>query len=585
MHSPRRRSLGFRPSVRIAALAAAAALLVSCGTTISGSALIGSNPLATGQITEPSALPGDRTAAEPTAPTGVTTVPGSATAPSTGAPGTGQVPSGLERFYTQTLAWGACGSFATDADTQTLYQSPEVECARLTVPLAYDRPAGQTVTMGVLRKVATDPTARIGSLVVDPGGPGGSGMAFIASYATSGLPIIADLNARFDLVGIDPRGVGSSLPAVRCQTDAQKDAVRAHDQRSRTKAEVDAANALTRQLVAACLANTGKDQGIDGKTFLANVGTRDVAKDLDVLRAALGDRKLTYLGFSYGTQIGWEYAEQFPQNVRAILFDGDMNPDQDPATLILFEYKAFQGAFDNFARWCVQNADPCALGTDHTKAVARFHALTRPLLDHPVKLSDGRSMGFSDAVLGTVMALYYDQYRPRLAKALADLAAGDGDALMALADEYDQRDASGHYSNEQDALTAVDCVDAPRMSDPADVTKFNTALAAAAPFMDDGDPAGAVLDPCAMWPVPPTLLPHKLHITGLPKTLVVSTTGDPATPYQNGVELAKELGAALVTVKGVRHTSFLGNGVKCVDDIGVAYLMSLKLPASDPVCS
>ena len=130
----------------------------------------------------------------------------------------------------------------------------------------------------------------------------------------------------------------------------------------------------TKKIVDECVANTGKAQGIDGKTFLANIGTRDVAKDLDVLRAALGDTKLTYLGFSYGTQIGWEYAEQFPANVRAILFDGDVSPIEDPATGALGQLAGFRKAFADFASWCAKNSPGCALGTDPTKAVAVYQA-------------------------------------------------------------------------------------------------------------------------------------------------------------------------------------------------------------------
>jgi len=418
-------------------------------------------------------------------------------------------------------------------------------------------------------------------------------MAWLASYVTgdSTPPLsavkstVVSLNQKFDLIGIDPRGVGSSLPAVQCQSDAEKDAIRAVDSRSRTPAEVSASNAVTKQIVSDCLANTGKAQGIDSTTFFANLGTRDVVKDLDVLRAVLGDTKLTYAGFSYGTQIGWAYAEQFPTNIRAILFDGVVAPDQDPATAALGQQKGFQNAFNDFASWCAQSSPSCALGTDPSKAQTNFQALVRPLLDQPLQLSDRRSLSFGDAVTGVTFGLYFTQLRTTMAKGLLSLKNGDGDTLMQLADEYDGRDAKGHYSNEQDAFNAVRCVDGPRMSDPAEVTKFNAAAAAAGAFASSGDPAGAILDICALWPVPPTSLPHKLKIAGLPKMLVISTTGDPATPYQDGVNLAQQIGATLLTVQGVRHTSYLTNGLSCVDTIGNAYLESLTLPADGTKCS
>ena len=503
------------------------------------------------------------------------------------------MPAGLAKFYGQHLSWGTCTDYAGSSDIKQLYASGAFQCARLTVPLAYADPTGQTVTMGVLRKEATQPAERIGSLVIDPGGPGSSGMGFVAQEIAGAVDpgasrtfadTVNQLGARFDLVGIDPRGVGASVPAVQCQTDAQKDAARTAVTRSRNQADVDAANQLTRSRVAACVANTGKAQGIDGKSFLANVGTRDVARDLDVLRAALGDPKLSYLGFSYGTKIGYEYAEQFPANVRALLFDGDENPDQDAAALLVNEYKQFQTAFGDFAQWCAATVPTCALGTDPAKALAIFQGLVRPLLSTPVDVGDGRRLSFGDAITGTTFALYFNELRPALATALTKLKSGQGAAMMALADQYDDRDSSGHYSNELDALDAVDCVDGPRLTDPGQITKLEATLDAAAPYMASGDPAGALLDPCAVWPVPPTLLPHKLHITGLPKTLVVSTTGDPATPYADGVELAKEIGASLLTVKAVRHTSFLNND-QCTNEIGTAYLLTLALPAAGATCS
>ena len=582
--------------------------LASCSTTVGGSAVLGTTaarggsggaPLPLGPITEPTSAPrgsaasgsagtgqAPDTTSAPTSGTRPTTSP--TTTPTTSGP-TARTDPALAKFYSQRLSWGACAGFAASADVAPAYASPAFQCARLTVPLSYASPGGQTVTTGVLRKVATDPSARIGSLVIDPGGPGGSGMGYVAQIVLLGAPTssasrtVSQLNARFDLVGIDPRGVGSAVPAVQCQTDAQRDAARAQDTRSRDQADVNAAKAMAVSRAADCVANTGRNAGVDGRTFLADIGTRDVARDLDVLRAVLGDEKLTYLGFSYGTKIGYEYAEQFPTRVRAIEFDGDENPQQDPATLLLNEYKQFQAAFDEYARWCASTLPSCPLGTDPATAVPTYQGIVRPLLDKPVPVGDGRTLSFGDAITGTTFALYFNELRPALAVALAHLKAGQGDAMMALADEYDGRDAQGHYSNELEVLDAVDCVDGPRITDPAKITALQQALNAAAPYMATGDPAGALVDACTVWPVPPTLLPHKLKIAGLPKTLVISTTGDPATPYADGVELAKEIGATLLTVKAVRHTSYLHDD-ECVNAIGTAYLLTLAFPVAGTTC-
>jgi len=560
----------------ITALAMALAVLVGCSSTVSGTGVV---------------------ATSGSAPTGgITTAPrSSASADSTSTPpaqSPAAVPAGLEKFYSQQLSWGPCASYAVSADQKKTYMSASLQCARLTVPVSYDDPTGPTATVAVLREVATDRSSRIGSAVIDPGGPGGSGMEFLASYTvTSDTPTdaekvtaatIAELNKSFDLVGLDPRGVGASRPAVSCQTDAELDAFRATAWRTRTQAEVDAANAALKSIAEKCVSRTGADEGIDGKTFLANIGTHDVAKDLDVLRAALGDDKLTYVGFSYGTSIGTVYAEQFGQNVRAMVLDGAQDPNQDPNASLLRQAKAFQGAFDAFAAWCVTTPQ-CALGNDSGTATQVYQSLVRPLLETPLALKDGRVLSFSDANIGVSQALYFPELWPTLATGLVKWSQGDGGILMALADFYDERDQTGHYTPALDAFNAVRCVDGPAITDPAVVTKFNADYAAAAPYQASGDPPGAVNDICAYWPVPPTMQPHVPNAPSLPQVLVVSTTGDPATPYQQGVDLAKELNAVLLTVDGTRHTAYL-SGITCVDNIVNRYLITLELPDQGTTC-
>ena len=564
---------------------AALAVLVGCSSTISGTGVVaGSQTTSTGGTT--------------TAPRGSTSTGSSAPATSISASPAGPVPAGLESYYSQQLSWGPCASYAASADQKNVYRSASLQCARLTVPVSYeDAAAGSSVptaTVGVLRKVATDQAGRIGSAVFDPGGPGVSGMDTVAYfYAPSDSKTdaqkvtdatLAELNQSFDLVGFDPRGVGASQPSVSCQTDAEWDTFRATAWRTRTQAEVDAANAALKTIAGQCAARTGADDGIDGTTFLANIGTRDVAKDLDVLRASLGDDKLTYVGFSYGTSIGTVYAEQFGQNVRALVLDGAVDPNQDPIASSLGQAKGFQHAFDEFAAWCVKQSD-CVLGTDADAATRAYQSLVRPLLDTPLALKDGRVLSFSDANTGVIQALYVEDLWPTLSIALQKLSEGDGSVVMFLADYYFERDQTGHYTPAPQAFNAVRCVDGPALTDPAVVTKFNADYAAAAPFQARGDPPGAVNDICAYWPVPPTMQPHVANAPGLPQVLVISTTGDPATPYQQGVDLAKDLNAVLLTVEGTSHTAYLGAGNSCVDDIVNTYLITLELPAEGTTCS
>lgn len=568
-------------------------MVVGCSSSVAGSPVrntgasapaTSGGPAATGSdgyaITVPSNGLGADGSTDPGSTDPGSAAPGSATTATTAGPPMA-APPGLAAFYRQPLTWEGCSGYAVDTQDKALYASDSFRCARLKVPLDYAAPNGPSITLGVLRKQATGPD-RIGSLLLNPGGPGGSGMSFAAQLGAAG---VADaVNARFDLVGFDPRGVGASRPAVTCLTDAERDAARQVVDRSNTPAEVAAANQRYQTRANDCAARTGAPQGIDGKTFLANVGTRDVARDMDVLRAALGDQKLSYVGISYGTRLGYTYAEEFPTKVRAMVLDGVVAPDLDPALDNINQAASFQKAFTTYAGWCAQH-QPCVLGTDPAKATAVYEKLTRPLLDKLLPLPDGRKMSFGDATTGTVLALYSDSLWPQLSAALLSFSKGNGLALMGLADQYEERDSTGHYNNILSVLDAVGCVDGPRITDPKLTTKFNADYATAAPFLATGDPAGPILSICADWPVPPTLTPHKLSIPGLPTLLVVSTKGDPATPYASGVSLAQQLKASLLSVEGTRHGAYLVAGIDCVDKIGNAYLIDGTTPPTGSDCS
>jgi pimeloyl-ACP methyl ester carboxylesterase len=334
--------------------------------------------------------------------------------------------------------------------------------------------------------------------------------------------------------------------------------------------DVTQSEARTRDYVSKCEERSG------GREVLANVGTRDVARDLDVLRAALGDRQLTYVGFSYGTRIGSTYAEMFPGNLRSMVLDGAVDPTQTAADALVAQMAGFQHAFDVYAADCSRSPD-CPLGTDPHTTTAAYQALVRPLMETPRPAGDSRTLSYGDATTGTVEALYNPAAWPALTEGLKALRAGDGTPLLALADSY--------YSGVSiDAEVAINCVDADRTTDRAAAGETARRIVAGAPFLDSGIAPFAALDTCGLWPVPPTTTPHLPKADGLPSTLVISTTGDPATPYAAGVTLANALHAHLLTVEGTQHT-VAGDGYSCVNRIVANYLLDLELPAEGAQCT
>jgi pimeloyl-ACP methyl ester carboxylesterase len=480
------------------------------------------------------------------------------------------VPPGLERFYNQKLGWGPCAPLATDQDQRTLFAEEGLDCARLEVPLDYAAPAGRTAQVAVLRQRTNQPD-RIGSLVLDPGGPGGSGMSLAANLSgrLGGGP--------FDVVGFDPRGVGASTPRITCQTGAERDSDRADQDYDVSPAGVRRAEDKARVNAEQCTQRSG------GADVLANSGTRDVARDLDVLRSALGDRQLTYLGYSYGTLIGSSYAELFPGNVRALVLDGAIDPSRDPVDSAVAQAAGFQKAFEVFAADCAGRPD-CPLGTDPSRATAEFQALTRPLIEHPAPVRGGtRVLAYRDAVWAAIASMYSPNAWPQLRRGLTELRAGDGTTLMKAADSYFERAEDGTYRNDNDAQLVVNCVDGDRTPDRAVAAELDRRTSEAAPFTDSGRGALGALGTCEFLPVPPTGRPHTPNVPGLPPVLVISTTGDPATPYQAGVDLARALHGSLLTVEGTQHTA-AAEGYACVDDIVADYLVRLRPPAEGARC-
>ncbi|HEU0190946.1 MAG TPA: alpha/beta hydrolase [Mycobacterium sp.] len=467
----------------------------------------------------------------------------------------------------QPVQWEKC-RFSPET---TVKVPGDARCGSIAVPIDYNHINGGTAQLAMIRFPAT--RDKIGSLLVNPGGPGESGIEAAVGLIST-LP--SRVRERFDLVGFDPRGVASSRPAVWCNDDAENDRLRTLDQVDYSPAGVEQIEDETKAYVARCVEKNGKE-------FLANVGTVNVARDLDAIRAGLGDDKLTYLGYSYGTRIGSAYAEAYPQNVRAMILDGAVDPNASPIEEDLRQAAAFQGAFNDYAADCAK-ASTCPLGTDSAKSVDVYHSLVDPLVGKPARTKDPRGLSYSDAIVGTLMALYSPTFWSHLTDGLTELTHGRGDVLLVLADLFMRRDSAGHYTNATDARVAVNCVDQPPITDRAEVIEEDRRSREVAPFMSYGKFTGdAPMSTCAFWPVPPTSQPHVISAPGLPPTIVVSTTHDPATPYQAGVDLADQLHSGLLTFNGTQHTVvFQGNA--CIDDHAARYLVDLTMPPKEAKC-
>ncbi|MGW6518605.1 alpha/beta hydrolase [Streptomyces sp. NPDC054962] len=473
-------------------------------------------------------------------------------------------PSALAPYYGQKLSWRGCGV-------------PGFECATLKAPLDYADPGAGDVRLAVARKKATGPGKRLGSLLVNPGGPGGSAVGYLQQYAGIGYP--AGVRARYDMVAVDPRGVARSEP-VECldgramdtytQTDTTPD-----DQRE-TGELVDA----YKEFAEGCGAHSAR--------LLRHVSTVEAARDMDILRAVLGDGKLTYVGASYGTFLGATYAGLFPNRVGRLVLDGAMDPSLPARRLNLDQTAGFETAFQSFAKDCVTRSD-CPLGgkgTAPAKVGENLKAFFRKLDARPIPTGDpdGRKLGEALATTGVIAAMYdestWEQLREALTSAIKDK---DGAGLLALSDSYYERDADGRYANLMAANATVNCLDLPAaFAAPDQVEKALPSFEKASPVFGEGL-AWASLN-CAYWPVRATGEPHLIEAKGAAPIVVVGTTRDPATPYRWARSLAHQLASArLLTYEGDGHTAY-GRGSACIDSAIDTYLLHGTPPADGKRC-
>ena len=438
------------------------------------------------------------------------------------------------------------------------------ECAELDVPVDDTDLGGDTLTLALARRAATDPANRIGSLLINPGGPGGSAIATI-----EGTPLPAELTERFDIVGFDPRGVGRSDP-LDCRTHLQ--AIYDADPTMEDDADARAYLEVSQQFVDEC-----DERYAD---LLPHLGTVDVAKDMERVRQALGEEQLTYLGYSYGTSIGQQYARLFPTKVRAMVLDGVVDPSLTGIQGAIGQAKGFTRALDAFILTC--DANDCGLGAPAGDVIDEVLAASEaaPI---PASRSD-RPATPGVVTLALAQALYSETLWPELARALSQARSGNANGLVSLADRYLHRQPDGSYPNGFEIYFAVSCLDSVWPEDPEEVLTAATFVGAAYPRVGEALVNDYVR--CALWPTPPQpLVPVDATVEGLAPIVVISTTGDPATPYESGVKVAGQIpGAVLVTNEGEGHTIF-AQGVPCIDDPVTAYFVDLTPPPADLTCS
>ena len=437
------------------------------------------------------------------------------------------------------------------------------QCATLSVPLDWARP-GRLITLALTRHRATDASHRLGSLVLNPGGPGASGIGFAYDAVANLLDPV--LVRSFDVVGFDPRGVGESTPVI-CTDGPTLDRINHVDPVLDTPAKLAAGLAAARELAAACQARSG--------WLLPFLSTRDQARDLDAIRAALGDATLTYAGFSYGTLLGAQYATLFPTHVRALALDGAEDPAVGSLAVDAAQASGFEHELDAFLADCAAQGGGCpfrAAGAPTLRGA--FDALVARIRARPLRAGHGRVLGPGEALFGVAWPLYLQATWPDLAAALAAAQNGDGGPLLQQFDGYIGRDAHGAYTNEEVANSAISCIDAPPPTVAA-MQAAEPALAAASPYF--GPPLAFQDLTCSVWPVAPTAPVGPLHATGAPPILVVGSTGDPATPYTWAQGLASEVGSGvLLTRHGNGHSAYPASA--CARAAIDRYLTDLTVP-------
>jgi len=459
---------------------------------------------------------------------------------------------------TPALSWRSCDG--------------KYRCSTLPVPLIPSDPSGPTIKLALIELVSTSPHP-VGDLVMNPGGPGGSGIQFL-----EGASFPAALRASFTLVSFDPRGVGESDP-VDCVDAAQTRQLIALDPAPRTAGQIAQVTTASKTFNDACLAHTSK-------SLLGHVSTVDTAYDLDRIRAALGQSKLDYMGFSYGTYLGELYAQMFPTHVRALVLDGVVDPALSLTQSDEEQAEGFETDLRDFFAWCPTNAAchrelPHGAEKAYHELFADIAAGRQIVAQLQPKYGGTQQITEGVAVTAVIGSLYSSQSWTYLAQGLQQGLQGNGDTLISLAYSYDGLMANGQFSNEAAAESAIGCTDETYPKGAAFYEKLASTLSRVAP--DFGASEAWSSYGCALWPISADGDYGPVHAPHSPEILVVGSTDDPATPYRWAQAMASELDhARLLTRIGPGHTAYFFSS--CIQGDVDRYLTTLTLPAPGTRC-
>lgn len=481
----------------------------------------------------------------------------SASPKASAAPDTSGVASDLLPFYDQTVAWSSC--------------SKGFECAKVKAPLNWSDPSTATIELSIIRHPASDGKP-LGSLLVNPGGPGASGVELIRDSLS--FAVGSELENSYDVVGFDPRGVGGST-AVKCYDAAQMDAYLFDIPKNPRNTPAWAAEVLAsgKKFGAACEANSN---GI-----LPYITTDFAARDMDLLRAVLGDRKLNYLGYSYGTFLGATYAKYYPERVGRFVLDGAIDPSVSGLDVSVTQGEGFESALRAYMKYCLGGKD-CPFRGTVDDAMADLGTLLASVDRTPLRNSDGRMLGADSLVTAIVAALYSQDSWPYLTQALTATLKGDPSVAFQLADFYYDRVDGRYTDNSYEAFNAYNCMDYPNDATPAQIAAANATLKAKAPTI--APYWSTDVNICDVWPVKATGVREKISADGAGPILVIGTTNDPATPYTWAVSLAHQLSSGvLITRVGEGHTGF-NKGNSCVDDAVNTYFLKGTVPENGLRC-